>query len=164
MSTELKCSFCGAPLESENLAACPSCGSAIPGFSSQATMISSKSNFGNSAEVMDEIKKLAKEGKVEEAAQVAGEEFGLSGESARVTVDQTMIDMRHSDSGSESTSEDKKPSTSQPEIIDAPGYSVPKQPSGKKNWLIGGIVAAVIFLCLCCCLPIIAGLVMYYNK
>ncbi|MEI6290323.1 MAG: hypothetical protein WCP19_07815 [Chloroflexota bacterium] len=164
MTTELKCSFCGAPLESENLPSCPSCGSTLSNFSNQATMISSKSSFGTSAEVMDEVKRLAKEGKVNEAAQVAGEQFGLSREEAANSVDQTIVDMGLSGAGSSSHSSAEKSSKSQPEIIDAPGYKAPIPPSSKKNWVIGGVIAAVIFLCLCCCLPIIVSAFMYFKK
>ena len=164
MTTELKCSFCGAPLESENLAACPSCGSALSNFSNQATMISSKSTFGTSAEVMDEVKRLAKEGNVDAAAKVAGEQFGLSEEAARDSVEQSIVDMDHSGSGKSSTAADNQSFNSQPEIIDAPGYSTPKPPASKKKWIIGGVIVAVVFLCLCCCLPMIVSSIMYFRK
>lgn len=158
MSTENNCPYCGAPLENVIGNACPACGSALPArANSSATIVSQKSDFNNSAEVMDEIKHLINEGDQSAAETVASNEFNLSPEEARSTVEQVVIDMPLTEKAApapyytEATPAEKP---IHPDVV-LPAQSAPQKPSSSRNWIIGCSVGAAIFLCLCCCLPTI---------
>lgn len=168
MTTEKECPFCGAPLEGVTGNACPSCGNALPGRQTSApTLITSKPGFKNSAEVMDEVKKLIREGDAGAAAEVAGSEFDLSPEAAQTTVEQTGFDMQHMGAAVPPSQPEPNPQPaadsvySHPEVVNAPSVEMPKNSSSARNWIIGGSIGAAIFLCLCCCLPIILMLVLF---
>jgi len=163
MTTENVCPFCGAPLEANTGSQCPACGSALPNrnASSAPTIISQKPIFENSAEAMDEVKRLINEGDQGAATEVASAEFGLNQEAAKSTVEQVEIDMQHSGYGTPPVG--PAPAASKVEVIDAPLYEEPKK-SSNRNWIIGGSVAAVIFLCVCCCLPILMMLVFNVRR
>ena len=165
MTTENVCPFCGAPLEANTGSQCPACGSALPNrnASSAPTIISKKPVFENSAEAMDEVKRLVNEGDTAAATEVASAEFGLNQEAARSTVDQVEIDMQHSGYDTPPAASAPASTSSKVEVIDAPGYTEPKK-SSNRNWIIGGSVAAVIFLCVCCCLPILVMIVMNVRR
>lgn len=164
MTTLTECPFCGAPLDDPSANKCPSCGNALPGRPSNApTLVTPKAGFGNSAEVMDEVKKLIREGNTGAAAEVAATEFGLSQEAAQDTVAQTQTEMQHS--GREISPAQPEPAeqpaggqysaAQKPEVVTAGYVETPQKPSGTRNWIIGGSIGAAIFLCLCCCLPIL---------
>ncbi len=165
MTSENICQFCGAPLDNNAGSQCPSCGSALPSnasSSSAATFVIQKPVFNNSAEAMDEVKKLIREGDTEQASEVAQSAFGQTPESAQTMISQTAIDMSHSGR------ETPPPAESEPErayvpaqedVIDTPPASEPPQPPKKRNWILIGSVGAVVFMCLCCCLPLIAIIV-----
>ena len=166
MTTPSICPFCGAPLENYTGSQCPSCGNALPVVSgSDPTAISQKPVYNNSAEVMDEVKKLVREGDSEAAAQVAGTEFGLNQEAAHNAVQQVEVEMQHS--GTEIPKTEPEPaaysSNLAPEVIDAPGYEAPKKPSNTGKWIIGGVIGATIFLCICCLLPILLLIPVFRN-
>lgn len=157
MTTENACPFCGAPLENITGSQCPACGNALP--NSAPTMVSNKVVFENSAEAMDKVKKLIREGDKDAAEEVASAAFDLNQEAAQDTIEQTMIDMNYS----ERETPPVEPSTvSAPtKMKNAPLFSEPKKPSNTRTWIIGGSIAAIVFLCLCCCLPFLAvGLAM----
>jgi uncharacterized Zn finger protein (UPF0148 family) len=161
MTAENVCPSCGTSLDNYTGDTCPSCGTALPNRTnsgSAPTIISKKSSFTSSAEAMDEIKKLVKEGDTAAAQEVAGKEFDLNQSAAEATVEQVHFDMKQS--GWETPPAQTEPAftSPKPEVIDAPGYDTPKKPSNSRNWTIGGIAAAV-FLCCCCCLPILVWIV-----
>ena len=165
MTTENVCPFCGGPIENVTDNKCPSCGSAIASSaSSAATMISPRSSFNSSAEVMDEVKKLEREGNSGAAAQVLGSEFGLNQTDAEQTADQIQFEMQHDGREIHSSAPEAQSYNSKPEIIDAPGYDSGSKPSNRKNWIIGGSIGATVFLCCCCCLPIISLLLRFRGK
>ncbi len=159
MTQANNCPFCGAPLQDNPGSSCPSCGAALPvGSKSQPTILSSKSSFNNSAQAMDEVKKLISEGDPGAASEIVSSEFGLSQEAAQSTVEQTGLEMQYS--RNDKPPVEPAPSFSSGTVIDAPGYEEPKKPSNTRKWIIGGVIGAVIFLCLCCCLPLIVSMFM----
>ena len=88
MSPNNVCPSCGAALEENVGSACPFCGSALSVSMSAPTIISAppkkkKATAQSSAEAMDEVKKLVREGDTAAAAEVASAEFGLSQEAAQ---------------------------------------------------------------------------------
>ena len=148
------CPSCGAPLDNITGNLCPSCGSALPARgSSSPTIISSKSAFNSSAEAMDEVKRLIKEGDSSNATLLVSSEFAQSKEAAQAMVEQTGMDMQHARNNTPPEQPASSPISGQ--VIDAPGYEEPQKPSNTRMWIIGGSIGAVIFLCLCCCLPLI---------
>jgi uncharacterized Zn finger protein (UPF0148 family) len=167
MTTQSICPFCGAPLENYTGSQCPSCGNALPVVSgSEPGIITSpKPEYNNSAEVMDEVKKLVREGDSEAAAQVAATEFGLNLEAAHNTVEQVEVEMQHS--GHEIPKTEPEPASFNPnpapEVIDAPTYTSTQQPSNTRKWIIGGVIGAAIFLCVCCLLPILILIPVFRN-
>jgi hypothetical protein len=156
MTTENACPFCGAPLENITGSQCPACGNALP--SSAPTMVSNKAAFENSAEAMDEVKKLIREGDQDAAAKVASAAFDLNQEDAQNTIEQTVIDMNYSER--ETPPVEPTPVSAPTKMQNAPLFSETQKPSNSRTWIIGGSIAAVVFLCLCCCLPIVVGLAM----
>ena len=161
MTTENVCPFCGGPLENLTGTECPSCGSALPASAtSAATIISPRSAFNSSAEVMDEVKKLASAGDSSAATVIASREFGLNQEAARQTVEQVEFEIQHDGRASSQ----QEYSASHPEVIDAPTYETPKKPSNNRNLVVGGSLGAVIFLCCCCCLPLLFWIIQMRGK
>jgi len=161
MSPNNVCPSCGAALEENVGSACPYCGSALSVSMSAPTMIGApakkKKKAQSSAEAMDEVKKLVREGDAAGAAEVASAEFGLDAEAAKTTVEQVATDMKYSA---------PEPAKVEPEPVSKPSEPViesippeePKKPSNSRNWIIGGSVAAVIFLCCCCCMPFVIAI------
>jgi uncharacterized Zn finger protein (UPF0148 family) len=166
MSSENNCPFCGAPLGTNPGNTCSSCGNALPFSSNSApTMISHKSDFNNSAEVMDEIKNLIKEDKTEAAAEIAAAEFELNADAANRVIEQTAVDLKYSSASDALLSEPEKTSNQvEPEIIDAPINDNIENPSKKRFWIIAGSIAAGIFLCCCCCLVVFASIPALMQK
>ncbi len=197
------CPSCGAKLESNVGSTCPFCGTALAASASSAPTlisrpISKKAEFENSAEAMDEIKRLVSAGDNAGATLIASSAFDLPEEAARSTVEQIETDMPPSSSDKtvmSSSSElaaavaaaeakaaaQKAALAQQPAPIPArpsapapvstsgsvsasnAGGEAPKQ-SNKKKWIIGGSIGAVVFLCLCCCLPGIYFAYTMMNK
>ena len=157
MSSENVCPSCGAPLGFNPGSQCPSCGVALPTSSSSAqTIISHKSAFNNSAEVMDEIKNLIKDGDSEKAAEIAQTEFSLDTEAAHNVVEQTAVDIQYTQDNQTPTSTISEPDFGKPEVIDQPIFeNVTKKNNNNRNMIIGGSIAAVVFLCCCCCIGVI---------
>ncbi len=157
MSPNNVCPSCGAALEENVGSACPYCGSALSVSMSAPTMLGApakkKKSAKSSAEAMDEVKKLVREGDEAGAAEVASAEFGLDAEAAKITVEQVETDMKYS--GSEpKPAEPETPSKAAEPVVESIPPEEPKKPSNSRNWIIGG-VAAVIFLCCCCCMPFV---------
>ena len=183
MTDNKTCPSCGATLDSNVGSQCPFCGSALtPANSSAQTLISrplsKKAEFENSAEAMDEVKRLVSEGETAAAAQVASEQFDLNTEDAKSTVDQVQVDMQYSSNKTMLAGHAVPVPPPPPPVVEQAAYSTPpavtpvsyspppaassfeevKQPSKNKNWIIGGSIGAVVFLCLCCCLLIVISL------
>lgn len=188
MTDNKVCPSCGATLDNNVGSQCPFCGSALDtpavNSSSAQTMISSrplskKAEFDNSAEAMDEIKKLVREGDEAGATMIAGQQFDLKPEDAKNTVEQVAEELKYS--GGETMLAGHSTPPPPPPVTDQAAYSTPPAavpasfstpPAGtsfvpetpkadnKKKWIIGGSIGAVVFLCLCCCLPLIASFVM----
>jgi hypothetical protein len=123
-----------------------------------------KAEAQSSAEAMDEVKKLVREGDTEAAAEVASAEFGLDAEAAQTAVEQTATDMKYSAEPEPEIVEPESvrvtPVEPEPVIIDSsPVGEPPKPPSNSRPWIIGCSIAAVVFLCLCCCLPTLIAIV-----
>jgi hypothetical protein len=97
------CPSCGAKLDANVGSKCPFCGSDLPVSASSAPTlisrpISKKAEFENSAEAMDEIKRLVNEGDTGGATVIASSAFDLPEEAARTTVEQIKTDMPFSSS------------------------------------------------------------------
>ena len=165
MTIENVCPSCGTPLDNYTGTKCPSCGTALPNRSSSAqTIISKRPAFNSSAESMDEVKRLVNEGDTGSAAEVVKNEFDQDDSSAQATVEQVKFDMKHSGWETPPVEPEPVPAPSQPEVINAPVYDIPKKSSNSRTWTIAGIAAAV-FLCVCCCLPFVAWIVwMRLNR
>lgn len=162
MSPNTVCPSCGAALEENVGSSCPYCGSALSLNVSAPTIISTpkkkKAAAQSSAEAMDEVKKLVREGDTAAAAEVASAEFGLDQEAAQTTVEQVATDMKFS--APEPTVVEPEPASKSSEpVVESIPPDEPKKPSNSRNWIIGGSVAAVIFLCCCCCMPFVIAIV-----
>jgi uncharacterized Zn finger protein (UPF0148 family) len=164
MSPNNVCPSCGAALEENVGSACPFCGSALSLSMSAPTMISTpakkiKAAANSSAEAMDEIKKLVSEGDTTGAEEVAKTEFGLNQLAAESTVEQVSFDLKQSSRKPVTVEPEPTPTPSEP-VIENRSFDEPKKPSNSRSWIIGGSIAAVVFLCLCCCLPLVIALVV----
>jgi hypothetical protein len=111
----------------------------------------------SSAEAMDEVKKLVREGDNAGAAEVASAEFGLDQEAAKNTVDQVATDMKYS--APEPVIVEPIPNYKSSEPVGSNVFDAPQKPSNSRPWIIGCSVGAVVFLCLCCCMPIFIAIV-----
>lgn len=181
MSTTFQCPACGGIIEytsSNQDMTCPFCGTAIttPGAGSAATVVMPKvervqpeedpgagaktviqqSRFGNSAEIMDEVKRLLREGDKTGALKVYSKEFDVPMADAQTSVDQIEIDMRHS--GKEATPTAPEPIPAPTPV--RPAQSIPAsdildaapeetKSNTTRNWIIGCSIAFVLFCCLC---------------
>lgn len=185
------CPSCGGTIEyaSNNQdMTCPFCGTAIttPSADSNATVIVPKmevapapsdssqsaktviqqSRFQNSAEIMDEVKRLLREDDKEGAIRTYSKEFNVPVEDARTSVEQIEIDMRHS--GKEAPPAPEPAATPayapEPSAYQVPRSDVldagvaPSQPNNNtRNIIIGCSIAFVLFCCLCIIIPSIVG-------
>ena len=151
------CPSCGAALEDNVGSSCPYCGSAL----SMPTIVSApakkKKAAKSSAEAMDEVKQLVREGDKAAAAEVASAEFGLNQEAAQTTVEQVAADMKYS--APESVIVEPIPNYKPSEPVSSNVFDAPQKPSNSRPWIIGCSIGAVVFLCLCCCLPLLLTLV-----
>jgi hypothetical protein len=121
--------------------------------------------FDSSASSMDEVKRLIREGNTDAAEEIASIQFGLSQEAAHNTVEQTVVNMKYS--GHETLPVEPAPVSSmppepassmpQPEVVNSPShlYDEPQKPSNSRKWIIAGSIGAVVFLCMCCCIPVL---------
>jgi len=178
MTDNKTCPSCGATLESNVGSQCPFCGAALATVSSSSAQtlisrpLSKKGEFENSAEAMDEVKRLVREGDANAAAQVASEQFDLKPEDAKSTVEQVEVDMKYAGDETKMAEQVILPAAAAtPEPAFTPvtppsqaAYTTPpaaisSEPpkSSNKNWIIGGSIGAAVFLCLCCCLPLLIG-------
>jgi hypothetical protein len=194
MSESIICPSCGAKIEDKSAIQCPFCGSALSTVGSSApTLISrplsQKAQFENSAEAMDEIKRLVNEGDTSGATQIAGSAFNLPDEAAQTVIEQVKTDMPFTTSSSDKTmmassasiaaaaadvpehrASSSAPSSTPVEVVDAGSaraYNAPPEPpkqSNRQKWIIGGSIGAAVFLCLCCCMPIALWLFMFRNR
>lgn len=181
MATTFQCPACGGIIEytSNNQDMnCPFCGTAIttPGAGAAATVIMAKvekdpaasaktvvqhSKFGNTAEIMDEVKRLLREGDKEGAVKVYSKEFSVPMIDAQASIDQIEIDMKHS--GKEAAPAPQPEPEPVPVSTPAPSVSAQQIPNSDildaapptkksgipKGWLIGCGVAFLIACCIC---------------
>jgi hypothetical protein len=162
MSTNNTCPSCGAALENNVSSACPFCGSALS-TPTIITPVRPESSFNNSAEAMDEIKKLVREGDTARAAEVANAEFGLSQEAAQSTIEQVATDMKYSSHEPVIVEPAPTYTPSEPVISSSP-FDEPKKPFNSRPWIIGCSIGAAVFLCLCCCMPLLIAIVSVQLK
>jgi hypothetical protein len=164
MSPKNECPSCGAALEENVGSACPFCGSALSAPTILgAPALRKKAAAQSSAEAMDEVKKLVEAGDTAGAEAVASAEFGLNQEAAEVTVEQVSFDLKRS--GRKLVTPEPEPTPRPAEtVIDSEFSDQPKKPSSRRNWIIGGSIGAAVFLCLCCCLPLVIAIVTMRNR
>lgn len=188
MPTTFQCPACGGIIEytSNNQdMTCPFCGTAIttPGTGSAATVVMSKvesvvaeqdpaagaktviqqSRFHNSAEIMDEVKRLLREDDKSAAVKVYSKEFNVPMVDAQSSVDQIEIDMKYS--GKEvalapepvptPVAAQQIPSA---DILDAAAPEQKKSGGISRNVIIGCSIALVLFCCFCVILPTIIAI------
>ena len=154
MADTRECPFCGAPL-AENANHCDACGNAVhlpnPNLNSAAE---EPTKYHNSAEMMDDVKNHLRSGDEQGAEQVVGSSLGLNQDAARTVVQQANFDLQNFSQAKPAAAEKNPDPFSKPEVIDAPNAPMPEKPKSKK-WILWGSIGAVLFLCLCCCLPLI---------
>ncbi len=169
---DMPCPFCGTAITTPGAGTAPAAATVVvpkiegnPGAAAQ-TMIQ-HSRFNNSAEIMDEIKRLLREDDKSGAVKVYRKEFNVPLADARSSVDQIEIDMRHS--GKETpppptpveSAPPPAPAPSEPAVSgDVVFDGTPQKPSSTKNWIIGCSIAAVVF---CCCCVILPTLIFYVR-
>jgi hypothetical protein len=178
MSPNNVCPSCGAALEDNVGSACPYCGSALSLSMSAPTIISApakkKKVAKSSAEAMDEVKQLVREGDKAAAAEVASAEFGLNQEAAKNTVEQVATDMKTSAVITPVAKPILEPSNS---AFYTPASSKPAmsanfttETNGSKKtisgrWAITCGTGGVILLCMCCCgIPILLTILGLISK
>ena len=113
---------------------------------------------------MDEVKRLVGEGETTAAEKVVSEAFDQNPEAAKIMVEQTAIDMDHTETEIQQAEPEKSFVPSQADVFEKPLYTEPEKPAKSQNWLVIGGITAVVFLCLCCCLPIIGILIVAANN
>jgi|GEM_PF-5499343 len=183
MPETFQCPACGGMIEyttSNQDMTCPFCGTAVttPAQTTVATVPETKydsssaetmvqhSKFKNSAEILDEVKRLLREDNKEQAIKVYRKEFGVPLADARTSVEQIEIDMRPSGK------EEIPPPP--PQDIPTPTWTAPNEsaikgdvvfdtPQQKSStptgWLIGCGIALVILCCLCTIVSVAMGFV-----
>jgi transcription elongation factor Elf1 len=182
MSNTFQCPACGGLIEytsSNQAMTCPFCGTAVTtpdqaetsapaqtnqgivDAAAQTLLQQHSSKFKNSAEIMDEVKRLLREGDKSQAVEVYSKEFDVALEDAQSSVEQIEIDMKHS--GAETPPPPASvpspiPSTpiSSDNIIDAPP---PQQKSSLPKNLLIGCVVVLVLCCLCVTVPTIVWIV-----
>lgn len=112
---------------------------------------------------MDEIKRLVREGEDSAAEKVAADEFNLDAAQAKSTVEQISVDMPAVETAApaQPAAEQKYEKAVRPDVV-LPAGAAPKK-SSSRGWIIGG-VAAVLFLCLCCCMPTILFIAYLFSQ
>ena len=183
MSKTFQCPACGGLIEytsSNQAMTCPFCGTAVttpeqaetpaPAQTDQGMMDDAaaktvlqghSSKFKNSAEIMDEVKRLLRDGDKSQAIEVYRREFNVALEDAQSSIEQIEIDMKHS--GRETPPPPPEsvfspvPSTPVPnaDVIDAPP-ALPKSSFPIKGVVIGCVVALVL-----CCLCVISPAIVW---
>jgi len=160
----MSCPFCGVAVTT------PPAGIVDEGDPSSAKTVVHASKFKNSAEILDEVKRLIGEGDTDGAIKVYAKEFGVPKADARTSVEQIEIDMRPKEETPPPVEESAPPPPPPPpphspipdpaairgEVVD----SASQKPSTARNWIIGCGVAFLLFCCLCVILPTIVYFVM----
>ncbi len=110
-------------------------------------------NFQSSAEAMDAVKKEIRNGNKLKAIQLHREYFGTSLADSKTAVEQMETDMNLQAAPPDT----EPPAFARPDepAISANPFDEPQKPSNTRKWVIGCSIAAVLFLCLCVCLPIV---------
>lgn len=189
--SKFQCPSCGGTIEYSNSneeMTCPFCGTAIttPGVDTNATIIAPRvekveetadpaasaktvvqqSQFKNSAEIIDEVKRSLREDDKEGAVRIYSKEFNVPLADARSSVDQMEIDMRHSGKEEDKPTPELEPA---PAPAPEPAYQVPtsdvldagatpqQSNNNTRNWIIGCSIALVLFCCFCVILPTIVS-------
>lgn len=127
------------------------------------------SQFANSAELMDEVKRLLRAEKKIEAVKVYREYFNCGLAEAKDAVDAAETELKLQ--APPPLAEDEVPSFARPDAAPAAASSGPvvmpnpvtaetSGPPAWRNWAIGCGIALVLFCCLCVVLPAIVSLVM----
>lgn len=184
MPNTFQCPACGGLIEysdSNQDMVCPFCGTAVttPGQATATVVIPrgerpqsavaqtmiQQSRFNSSAEIMDEVKRLLREGDKPGATKVYRKELGVSQADAKTAVDQIEIDMKHLEEPPAPVVVESAPPppspVSEPAISgDVVFNAAPEKPSSTKNWIIGCSIALVVFCCLCVILPTIVTVVV----
>lgn len=129
---------------------------------SQATIISgsglSATAFDNSAQAMDEIKRLLRAGNKIGAVKVYREYFNVGLAEAKNAVDIVESDLKFQP---EPAKDDEVPAFARPEaprvepVMSANPFDEPKKSSGNRGWIIGCGIGAAVFFCLCLVLPLL---------
>jgi uncharacterized Zn finger protein (UPF0148 family) len=158
MSPNHVCPSCGATLEENVGSACPYCGSALSAPTLISTPAKKKKAAQSSAESLDEVKKLVREGDAAGAAEVASAAFDLTPEAAQTVVEQTALEIKPAVA-----------SDPEPEVIvepagnASPGTGQPKSFGGR--WAIAIGAGGTILLCsCCCCLPLVLAFLSLMGK
>jgi len=175
---DMACPFCGTTVTTPGLETAPEASSAsaatflIPKTEREpaaaAETVIQHSRFNNSAEIMDEVKRLLRADDKAGAIKVYRKEFNLPLADAQTSVDQIEIEMQHS--GKETPPAEPEsapppapayspipdPAVIRGEVLDA----TPQKPSSTRNWLIGCGIALIVFCCFCVVLPSIVWVVM----
>jgi predicted nucleic acid-binding Zn-ribbon protein len=179
MSKTFQCPACGGLIEytsSNQAMTCPFCGTAVttpeqaetpaPAQTGQGIMDAAaktvlqgrSSKFKNSAEIMDEVKRLLREDDKSQAVEVYCREFNVALEDAQSSIEQIEIDMKHSGAETPPTPANvPSPIPSMPissdNIIDAP--PAPQKSSFPIKGVIIGCLVALVLCCLCVISPAI---------
>jgi len=188
MSNTFQCPACGGLIEytsSNQAMACPFCGTSVttpaqaetssPAQTDQGemvdaaaqTLLQQHSSFKNSAEIMDEVKRLLREGDKSQAIEVYRKEFNVALEDAQSSVEQIEIDMKHSGRETPPPPPESVPSpvpstpVSNVDVIDAP--PPPPKSSFPTKAVVIGCVVALVLCCLCVISPIIVWIVVSHH-
>ncbi len=170
MAPETKCQNCGGTIDSSERS-CPYCGTAQKAQVGAPTMLSvparQPSPFNSAAEAMDEIKSQLRQGNKINAVKVYREHFNTGLKEAKDAVDAIESDLKFQ---SAPQVDDGVADYAHPEVLPAEStisanpFDEPQKPSSARRWIIGGSIAAVVFLCLCCCLPLLIALFSLTNQ
>lgn len=167
MSPNPVCPSCGATLEENTGSACPYCGSALSAKTILSTPAKKKKAAESSAESMDEVKKLIREGDQAGAAEVASAAFDLTPEAAQTVVEQTALEIKPAatrDSEPEVILEPSNSAFYNANAKPAVSASFSSQSDGRTKtisgrWAVSLGVGGTILLCsCCCCLPLALAL------
>jgi len=189
MSKTFQCPACGGLIEytdSNQAMTCPFCGTAVTtpeqaetppsaqtdqggmvDAAAQTLLQQHTSKFKNSAEIMDEVKRLLREGDKSQAVDVYRQEFNVAREDAQSSIDQIEIDMKHSGSEVPPTPPESVPSpipdtpVQNANVIDA--TPAPQKSSFPTKSVVIGCVVALVLCCLCVIAPAIVWMLNNFQ-
>lgn len=129
-------------------------GQAVPVAATLISQAPENQRFENSAEMVDEVKRLLRQDKKIAAVKVYREYFEVGLAEAKTAVDQIETELKFSAAPVTPSAPETPVQPAEPTISANP-FDAPAKPSNMRGWVIGCSLAALASLCLCVGLPLL---------